>query len=580
MRWLNAIAVPLLGIIAAITLLDEYGLHKVGEQLSHATAAKVLVLTRILIALFLVRVAVSFLLSLNPLGHLRTALFDVIFSLGIIILGLAFSSAKDPSVWQLFIAILKIYVLVRAAAFVIKWPVSRLTFRPPLMLITSYIFIIAIGAVLLSLPRATTAGGNLNFTDAVFTSASATCVTGLIIHDTGTHFSMFGQSVILLLIQIGGLGLMTFVAFFTMFLGKTMHMRQELIMKDVLNFQALGKIPRVILFILASTFIIEIIGAIALLIFAHNPDPGRFSGASWFYYCLFHSISAFCNAGFSLNADSFVCERMYWMPNLIMIALIIIGGLGFAVNHNLLKARSLLRRKRPEPGEPFEIFRLTVQTKMVLLMSAVLIVLGFVILLAFEWNHAFKDFSASEKFSSALFQSVTPRTAGFNTVETSELSHSSQFVTIMLMFIGAAPGSTGGGVKVSTFFMFLLLLWTLIRGRGNVEVFKRNIPRKIVENALLILVSMASLILVFLLALTFVEHGKHEFLDLLFETVSAFGTVGLSTGVTPKLTELGRYVIILAMFIGRIGPLTIVLALARAALRKEYEYPTETVMIG
>jgi len=424
----------------------------------------------------------------------------------------------------------------------------------------SFIGTILLGTILLTFPVATVDGRGTNFIDALFTATSATCVTGLIVQDTPSYFSTFGQFVILTLIQMGGLGIMTYSAFLAIVFGRfTLGQRQ--MVQDMMDEDR--NVLSMLFYIFKMTFVIEAIGAVVLFLrwIFYFHDPVR-----TLYMSIFHSVSAFCNAGFALFSDSL--EQFVDDPiiNITIMALIILGGLGFIVVYELQK-----RARTPRYG-------ISTHTKLVLSMSGILILAGFLIILFMEFDASFIGLPLSGKVWSALFQAVTPRTAGFNTVPIAALSPVTLTIIMILMFIGASPGSTGGGVKTTTTAILILSLRSILRGKENIEVFKRTILQSIVYKAIALVVGSSLLLgMVFLLLLA-VENKP--FLPLLFEAVSAFGTVGLSTGITPDLTIGGKFLIIILMYAGRIGPLTLGFALTRVLIRGKVGYPEAKVMIG
>jgi len=424
----------------------------------------------------------------------------------------------------------------------------------------SFILTILIGTILLTFPTATTDGKGAGFIDALFTSTSATCVTGLIVQDTSTYFTRFGQIVILILIQLGGLGIMTYSAFFALVIGR-FSLGQRKIVQEL--FEEEQNIYNMIFYIFKMTIIVELIGAV-LLFFRWNFYFSTPLKA--LYFSLFHSVSAFCNAGFSLFSNSlsnFVSDPAI---NFIIMFLIILGGLGFIVVHEMTYRLKKSRRQ------------FSPHTKLILVTSASLIVAGFLAIFFFEFDGVLLNHSVPAKIWSSLFQSVTTRTAGFNTIPISALSGVTLTIMIVLMFIGASPGSTGGGIKTSTFAILILSVKSLIQGKRDIEVFKRSIPYSCVMKTLALLVSAMVLVSLTFLLLLAIENKPYQ--QILFETVSAFGTVGLSTGITPNLTNAGKLLITILMYLGRIGPLTLGLALAKDITQEKISYPEARVMIG
>jgi trk system potassium uptake protein TrkH len=447
--------------------------------------------------------------------------------------------------------------------------IARLKMSAPQMVLASFAAVIAIGTVMLLLPRATTTGNSMPFVDALFTATSATCVTGLIVVDTGSYFSQFGQVIIMLLIQLGGIGIMSLVAFSAAAIGRGIGMRERAMLKDILDSNFIGEVTRLLRNIVLITVIFETAGVLVLSrIWARDfPSP-----MTTFYYSLFHSISAFCNAGFSLFSDSLEGFRARGDVVMTFAVLIIIGGLGFIALSNLFKYfLGWVRRAKPRP-------RLNLHTKIVLLTSAVLLVVGTVAFYALEVDDSMENFTGSERALSAFFSSVTARTAGFSTVRMSAIAVPTALVVIFLMFIGASSGGTGGGVKTNTFAVLIATLRSMLRARQDVEVFHRAIPSDIVTKA--ICVVMLSVGLVFATSLVVAAYERTGFTGILFETVSAFGTVGLSRGLTQGLTAPSKVAIIITMFLGRIGPLTLGLAISQRVHEQTYRYPKERVMIG
>ncbi|MBC7189906.1 Trk family potassium uptake protein [Candidatus Aerophobetes bacterium] len=446
-----------------------------------------------------------------------------------------------------------------------RW-LSSLHIPPPLTVVVTFLIIIATGTFLLILPHATAPGKETKFIDALFTAASATCVTGLIVVDTGSHFSLFGQIVILSLIQIGGLGLMMFASLFAL-ISRDFGVRERILIREVTRYENLSKISSVVLLVLFLTLLFEAGGAIFLYFQLLSFEKSALHAA---YSAIFHSISAFCNAGFSLYSDSFMRYRADFGVNIIMAGLIISGGLGFVVVLDLLGGVKALFKKQRK--------YFSLHARLVLFTTLILIIAGTFIIFAGEQNGLFKGFSLKEKFLASFFQAVTARTAGFNTVKISSLTSFTCFFLILLMFIGASPGSTGGGIKTSTFALLLLTIRSMIQGKDEVEVFKRTVPRTTIYQALCVITLALCWISLSTLLLSFTE--KSNFLDIFFEVFSAFGTVGLSRGITSELTTWGKIIIIVTVIAGRIGPLTLALAIAGKKKVKRYRYPEENIIIG
>jgi trk system potassium uptake protein TrkH len=408
-------------------------------------------------------------------------------------------------------------------------------------------------------------------------------VTGLVTVDTGAHFSRFGQTIILVLFQVGGLGLMTFAAFFAIALGKGMGIKDRHAMKGVLDLHVVGTVVRVIVGILFITFLVE--GVSTLILYgrmgADLPPHERF------FHSAFHAVSAFCNAGFSLNDTSLMGYVGDPVVNITVMLEIVIGGLGFAVLLDLFGFRlfgarifawlGLIPRSEGEGRR-----RLSVQTRIVLITSLTLILVGAGLLYLFEASNpeTMGGLEPGARAQAALFQSITARTAGFNTLPIGDLTSGSKFLLIVLMIIGASPGSTGGGVKTVTSVVLLLAVISFYRNRQRVEVYRRTLPQETVRKAIVIVVTAFAVVSTATLVLAAVEGERFDFLSILFEVGSAFGTVGLSTGVTGSLSAASKLTLCLVMLVGRIGPLSLVIALSQARAPRGYEYPEEHVMIG
>ncbi len=439
--------------------------------------------------------------------------------------------------------------------------------NPARTLILGFLAIITIGSVLLMMPFSTV--NSISAVDAVFTATSAVCVTGLIVKDTPQDFTTTGQIIIMLLIQLGGLGYMTSATIIALVIGKKIGLGERLIMKqalNVLNLEGLVRFTRAVLFV---TLICEFTGAL-LLSLRFMKD---YAMPEAVYYGIFHSVSAFNNAGFSLFSDNLMQYRGDLTVNLVISTLIIIGGIGFIVISELY---NYWKKK---------VFRISVHTRLVLTTTIFLILTGSVLVYFFEHSnpHTFQDFSLKEKILSSYFASVSPRTAGFNTLDYSAMRLETLFLTIILMFIGASPGSTGGGIKTTVFAIILVSLASIIRNMRDTVIFKRRIPIETVSKAHLLV--MLALIFVIIMSLVIIRLENTTYMKAMFEVTSAFGTVGLSIGdggvrsLSAIFSPVGKLLISFAMFAGRLGPLTLAIALVS---RKEemFRYPEGNVIIG
>jgi len=458
--------------------------------------------------------------------------------------------------------------------------------NPTQTLILSFLVLIVTGAGLLMLPRSS-ANENVSFVDSLFTATSATCVTGLVVRDTGNDFSLMGQIVILSLIQLGGLGIVVFGAVFALLVGQALSVRESVAMQDLLSARTIGKIGSMIVFIFISTVILEVVGAVMLYGMWDNYPGFAGSVSDRWYFSVFHSISAFCNAGFGLFGSSFMDYHRDWQVFGVICPLIILGGLGFSVLYDLFsiftnRCKRLCRVKFTDDTE-FTLgtpVRMTLQSKIVLATSAILIVAGMVLLLTFEHytGHGTGD---SGGVLGALFQSITARTAGFNTINIASMSDMSKVVLILLMFIGGSPGSTAGGIKTVTFAVVIMTAFAALRKRSEVELFKRSLRIIVVGRAITVLLLFIAVLFIATMSLSITERGNDfSMSDLFFESASALGTVGLTTGITGSLTAMGKLIIIVVMLIGRLGPLTLLAALTFNLKPASYNYSSEAVIVG
>lgn len=443
----------------------------------------------------------------------------------------------------------------------------RLKLQPAQVILLSFAGLIVLGALILMLPVSVNHGKTLGFLDAIFMSTSATCVTGLATISPAEDLSVFGQMVILVLIQIGGLGIMTLSSSMAVIMGKNLQMREQVIMHDVLDTQSSEELLALVVNIIRFTFTIEFVGAIFLTIGFYQEG---FEIGQSIYYGFYHSISAFCNAGFALWNNSLEDFKFSPMIHMTIAGLIIIGGIGFSVLKDLTEMAKL---KRP-------LRSLTVHTKIVLVANILFLVTGTIYFFFGEFLHSFQDFSMWEKFQIAFFQSTTTRTAGFNTISLVALQPHCLYLMILFMFIGASPGSTGGGIKTTTFAVLLQSVTATLKGKQDVEFFERRVPAQTVVKSIAIFIIALIIVSIGVLVMVRVEPDK-SFMSLLFEVVSGFATVGLSMGITPFLSVMGKICIITMMYLGRVGPLTLVLAIgSRVVLPSNVEYPKGKVLIG
>lgn len=452
-----------------------------------------------------------------------------------------------------------------------KWARFYRRLRSGRLLALSYMLTIAAGTLLLMLPWSVE-GEALSLVDALFTSSSAVCVTGLTVVDTGTTFSVFGKIILLALIQVGGLGIMTFTVLMFLTAGRLPALRDRWVIENMYSGQGQVQLLSLIRTIFLFTLFAEILGATCL--FAGWLSEG-FAPGEALWYGVFHSVSAFCNAGFAFFPDSMERFVGNWYINLSICGLIVSGGLGFAVMYELF-GRFRVRSAR----------RLSLHTRLVLVTTVFLIAAGAAAFLLLEANNTLTTLSAPERFMAGLFQSVTARTAGFNTIGMAGLSNGMLLVLIVLMFIGASPGSCGGGVRTTSLALLVAFFGNRVRGNRNINIWGRTVPEDTINKVVLvILLGVLAVVGVTLLLLVsqseVVSHPLQRdlFLSYLFEAVSALGTVGLSLGVTPTLDHTGKILIVLLMFIGRVGLPTLAYGLLRRERKVSIEYANEDVMI-
>lgn len=437
---------------------------------------------------------------------------------------------------------------------------------PPKILVLGFAAVILIGAILLTLPIATEDGNGLGFLNALFTATSATCVTGLVVVDTADTFTTFGELVILTLIQIGGLGFMTFATFFFFLLGKRISLRERLLLQEAMNNVSFAGIVRLVKRVLIFTAIIELTGATILAIrFSFEMPIGKA-----IYWGIFHAISNFNNAGFDLNGEFRSLTPFVDDPIVVLTvcALITLGGIGFIVLNELY--------------EYHDTRRLSVHTKVVLVTTLILTLGATILIFTFEYGNdkTIEPLSYTGKVLGSLFQAVTPRTAGANTLPIGDLTQSTLFLIIFLMYVGAGPGSTAGGIKITTLAVLSAAVWSQIKGKEDVVMFRRRIVMETIFKALTVAVMGMFLVMFITMLLTITEDERHNFIMYLFEATSAFGTVGLSMGLTPELSPMGRVIIIFTMFAGRLGPLTVAYAVAVRRKPDAVRHPKGKIMIG
>lgn len=452
----------------------------------------------------------------------------------------------------------------------------RQIFTPMRMIAASFALLVLMGTLFLKLPFSAN-GESLKLIDALFISTSAVCVTGLSPLDISTKLSFFGQCVVLILMQLGGLGLMTFTTTLYFWFGQRLPITERLAIQETLQTTP-KQIRQLILYILGFTFSIEAIGAVSLFIYwTINGQFESIGQTLWF--SIFHAVSAFTHGSFALFSDSLIRFQKDFFVQFVITSLIIAGGLGFLVAYELKQWVQLKIAGKK--------FRLSVQTRLTVLTTLGIIAVGTTLIFVSERSLAFANFTWSEALMNSYFFSIVPRTSGFNTIQMTDFSGTGVLLLMMLMFIGGSSGSTAGGIKVGTFG--LLLAYTLARFRGETQLnlWHRTIPQQSIDKATAVVVASASVILIATVILMFTEtnglsaqESQSKFVPILFETISAFGTVGLSLNFTDKLSELGKVILVLVMFVGRVGAISVAIAISLREKKTNFSYAEENIMIG
>ncbi len=519
----------------------------------------------LVLGLFIVDVILGFVTATSRLQHLKERWFDLAAFAPIAVALIAGGTGISFIVLRQVIVVGQSFTRSRRFAGTLE----QLRIQPVRLLALSFVVLIVIGTLLLTFPAATSDGSTTNFIDALFTATSATCVTGLIVKDTPVYWSRFGQLVILALLQFGGLGIMTFSASLAVMFGRKLGLGQRKTMSTMIGESRGIDIARALRYILTFTLLAEAVGALFLFL---RWLPDHQSAGEALYYAVFHAVSAFCNAGFSVFSNSLAGYRGDVAVNIVVIGLVVTGGLGFVV------VRELLNRDTLRHGPLYSLRRLSVHGRLVIWTSGILIVGATIFFFFAEYDNALAGMPTGGKLLASLFQAVTPRTAGFNTAPIGVLHPVTLFLWAVLMFVGASPGGTGGGIKTSTVAILFLAARDRIRGREEVEIGRRVVPKDIVYRASAIAAVSAGIIALFFAILLVTERAPFQVI--FFETLSAFGTVGLTTGLTPQLSATGKAAVIILMYIGRLGPLTLALAMRARQSRLPINYPEARVIVG
>lgn len=438
---------------------------------------------------------------------------------------------------------------------------NHFIFTPVRLTVLSFVALIFFGALLLILPYSTAGLASASFVDALFTATSAVCVTGLTVQDTATFFSTFGQCVILILIQLGGLGIMTLYAALPLIFGQRLRLSQRVMFFDIFAAEHVTDLLDIVKSIIKYTFLVEMIGAV-ILTFRFYHYFGNFTKS--LYYGVFHSVSAFCNAGFALFSNNFIDFRGDYIINFTIMGLVILGGLGFIVIHQISQKKNWKN--------------LSSNSKLVIFMTGLFIFVPSFFVFHLEFAQGFAGMPIGEKIMASLFHVVVTRTAGFNTVDMTVFGNATVFIFCILMFIGASPGGTGGGIKTTTFGLMTLSVKAIFRGQNDIECFGRRVPQEIITKSIAIISVGFFVVTSFVILLMIIEPAA--FRDIFFEVISAFGTVGLSLGLTPQLSVTGKILLSFVMLIGRVGTLTLIFILGTEQKTQNYKFPDGKFMVG
>ncbi|MCF6166970.1 potassium transporter TrkG [Lutibacter sp.] len=576
LKWLSKISF-LLSCIALIGIIIDYGVFQ-----SEPFEQK-------LFWLYLTTVGVAFITTVFRFFQqknnqkIQTLIFDIFFSL--ILLTLLIHHLKlfniDLLNDKIWLQLGTFIVFIREISL-IDFNLIKEKLNPAQLFVLSFFTIILIGSVLLMLPKSTYNG--ISFVNALFTSTSAVCVTGLIVVDTGTYFTHFGQVILIILMQLGGLGIMTFASFFSYFFKGVSSYKNQLMLSDMTNSEKIAEVFSIIKKIVLVTFSIEAIGGI--LIF-RSLSPSLIPGLNnRIFFSIFHTVSGFCNAGFSTLTNNLyeVGYRFNYPLHIVIAFLIILGGIGFPIifnffkyiRHLIIKRIKLLENHKSAVYVPWVI---NINTKLVVITSTLLIIFGMLLFYVLEFNHSLANQGEFGKMVGAFFAAVTPRTAGFNTINMNSLQAPTILLIIFLMWVGASPASTGGGIKTSTFAIATLNIFSIARRKNKTEIFHREIAAISIKRAFAV-ISLSLIVIGLAVFLIAIFDGDKNMMAIIFECFSAFSTVGLSLGITSSLTDASKIILVLTMFIGRVGMLTLLISFLKKVTHTKYRHPTEEILIN
>ncbi len=566
----------LLSFVAVIGIIIDYGVYQ-SENFE-----------QMLFWLYIVTIGIGILANVirffykKSIPKLKALIFDVLFS--IILLALLFHHLKLYNINflndRIWLQLGTFIVFIREISL-IDFNLLKEKLNPAQLFVLSFFTIIIIGAILLMLPKSTHNG--ITFVNALFTSTSAVCVTGLVVVDTGTYFTHFGQVILIFLMQLGGLGIMTFASFFSYFFKGVSSYKNQLMLSDMTNSEKIAEVFSIIKKIVLVTFSIEAIGAI--LIF-RSLSPSLIPDLnSRIFFSVFHTVSGFCNAGFSTLTDNLyeIGYRFNYPLHIVIAFLIILGGIGFPIIFNffkylrhLIKNRIKLLENKKAVHIPWVI---NINTKLVVITSSILIILGTLFFYLLEYNHSLANQPVFGKIVGAFFGAVTPRTAGFNTINMASLQAPTILLIIFLMWIGASPASTGGGIKTSTFAIATLNILSIAKRKTKTEIFHREIAAISIKRAFAV-ISLSLIVIGLSVFLITIFDGEKNMMAIIFECFSAFSTVGLSLGITSSLTDTSKIILVLTMFIGRVGMLTVLISFLKKVTHTKYRHPTEEILIN